>query len=572
MSSHQICALALSIGLTATAVTAACPSTVDMASSRWTLCRASAVHAAGLSGYDLSMALWEPPAVLVPFCVNGTVPGTVLTALLANGTFPGVVDPWVDDTLLTQLPDISATGASFWSYYWRVDADLGLPCPGVAHLDVRQQTYRTSYFVDGAATRTIETRGPAVGMFTRFTVDLGSAGATGGVHGLAMLVLPPDHPGIANVGQGGSHELAMDVASQYTAAWDWIVGTPDRNTGLMDAIHVATGRPLVTLRDPIGAVTDLVLPANPSQWSVATSLSLTVTVALRNTGATAVSGNLALVVPGINGGSVLSSIPVVIAPGSAWDDVTLPSVTLFNASLWWPHTQGTPALYKNASVTFTPADVSAAASSVVWSLGLRTLSNTIDPAIGARVFYVNSQRVFLMGGNYIAADQFNRRQSDAAFYAAEVRLHAAAGLNLLRLWGGSGGHGAGLAEAADEAGVMLFYEAPMSGDNNGRWAGSYDYPLDHTMYLAAVADTISSLRGHASLLLWCGGNELYPASRSPPPDIAIGLAAIVDRLDTSKRLLAYSSASNWSNFDPEFALAPSDGPYGLRDERDFYQP
>ena len=44
-----------------------------------------------------------------------------------------------------------------------------------------------------------------------------------------------------------------------------------------------------------------------------------------------------------------------------------------------------------------------------------------------------------------------------------------------------------------------------------RWAGSYDYPLDHSLLLTALADTVSLLRGHASLLLWCGGNELYPA-------------------------------------------------------------
>jgi len=111
----------------------------------------------------------------------------------------------------------------------------------------------------------------------------------------------------------------------------------------------------------------------------------------------------------------------------------------------------------------------------------------------------------------------------------------------------------------------------MSGDNNGRWAGSYDWPLDHTLYLSAMGDTISALRGHASLLLWCAGNELYSALKSPPPDIAAGLSTLVATLDPSARFLALSSASNWSDFDPAYALAPSDGPYGLRDERDWTQ-
>ena len=68
--------------------------------------------------------------------------------------------------------------------------------------------------------------------------------------------------------------------------------------------------------------------------------------------------------------------------------------------------------------------------------------------------------------------------------------------------------------------LKIMHEFWMSGDNNGRWAGSYSDPLDHQLYLAAAADTVSRLRGHPSLLFWCGGNELYPAGSSPPPDIA----------------------------------------------------
>ena len=59
----------------------------------------------------------------------------------------------------------------------------------------------------------------------------------------------------------------------------------------------------------------------------------------------------------------------------------------------------------------------------------------------------------------------------------------------------------------------------MTGDNNGRWAGSYDWPLDQAAYLANAASALRRLRPHPSLLLVGGGNELSPRAASPPPAV-----------------------------------------------------
>ena len=46
----------------------------------------------------------------------------------------------------------------------------------------------------------------------------------------------------------------QDVVSQYFAGWDWVGGTPDRNTGLLqDVVLLLTGP--VLLRDPVVATT-----------------------------------------------------------------------------------------------------------------------------------------------------------------------------------------------------------------------------------------------------------------------------------------------------------------------------
>ena len=91
------------------------------------------------------------------------------------------------------------------------------------------------------------------------------------------------------------------------------------------------------------------------------------------------------------------------------------------------------------------------------------------------------------------------------------------GLNLIRVWGGGIAERPEFFEACDRLGIMVFQEFWMTGDNNGRWAGSYDWPLDHSVYVAAVRDTMLLLRNHPSRLFYDGGNELYPTSKNPPP-------------------------------------------------------
>lgn len=91
-----------------------------------------------------------------------------------------------------------------------------------------------------------------------------------------------------------------------------------------------------------------------------------------------------------------------------------------------------------------------------------------------------------------------------------MALHRAAGLNLIRVWGGGITERRAFFEACDELGIFVMQEFWMTGDNNGRWAGSYDWPLSHAAYLANAADTLLQIRRHPSLLLFCAGNELSP--------------------------------------------------------------
>jgi hypothetical protein len=64
--------------------------------------------------------------------------------------------------------------------------------------------------------------------------------------------------------------------------------------------------------------------------------------------------------------------------------------------------------------------------------------------------------------------------------------------------------------------LQVWQEFWITGDCNGRGVPPSDpnWPLDHDLFLTCAYDTVKLLRNHASLALWCGGNE-----QIPPDDI-----------------------------------------------------
>eukprot|EP00475_Leptophrys_vorax_P043728 TRINITY_DN8511_c0_g1_i1.p1 TRINITY_DN8511_c0_g1~~TRINITY_DN8511_c0_g1_i1.p1 ORF type:complete len:724 (-),score=141.44 TRINITY_DN8511_c0_g1_i1:1227-3158(-) len=231
---------------------------------------------------------------------------------------------------------------------------------------------------------------------------------------------------------------------------------------------------------------------------------------------------------------------------------------------------GEPILY-HGTVSFIDGRAGSESDKVSWRIGFRIISTHIDAELGGRVFSINGEKIYIEGGNMIASDQFQRHNDDPTRYFDEVKIHKNAGLNTIRLWGANGGHGRSLYDAGDELGVLFVMEFWMSGDNNGRWAGSYDWPIDRALFLEAAADAVRMVRGHPSVLFYSGGNEIYPEGMSPPHEIAINLPNVVRDLDPSGRVYVPSSMSNWIDYDPEWGLCPQDGPYRIQDERLFYQ-
>lgn len=573
----------------------------------WTACRLSSLPSGPAA---LSLPSWTPPPGAQ--CVNALVPGTVLASLLRNGTFPRpddpstpMHDPYVDDWLSnSSIPDISQVGAPFYTFVYRAVLDPstlpGCANPGaraLALLSSAQLSYRAALFADGSAVPTVDGGNDAVGMFSRHDWSLGSARAwcAGATRAVAILFSPPDHPGLPSAlcalrppsfnesipcGQGGDHSLAQDLISQDLGGWDWVQGSPDRNTGPVDGLDATVAPAGVLLRDGASSVTSLTLAGAGSYGARLARGNVVLRAALRNVGGTTIAGTITFaldVSDGAGGGSLVASVRVTLPPRSDWvEAATAPFALPAGVALWWSRGLGAQHL-RAANATFVAdgAHPDEPPTALTWRAGLRTVACDVDAALGGRACAVNGLRVFVEGGNFIATDLLSRPEfRDAARCLAEVALHAAMGFNAMRLWGGHAGHPDALFDSADEQGVLVWSEFWMSGDNNGRWAGNASWPLDHALYTRAVADTARRLRRHASLLVHVGGNELFPFDASPPPDLLAAMRATLARLDASTPFVQSSMGSeehaNFTGFDPEKAFAPADGPYGVVDERSFF--
>ena len=179
--------------------------------------------------------------------------------------------------------------------------------------------------------------GAAVGMFHRwvYPLEMGLGASQNDAIAFAILVKPPDYVGKPNCGQGGDHEIAKNAAvMQYTAGWDWVRATPDRNTGLWDLVELEVLR-LARL--------------SPSQTRTCESkqhftshvppISVKVAVSTRITlvNATYASSSDIFTVKATVQETLESSMSKPF-PLVDTKDVNLPLIEMKSPKLWWPHT------------------------------------------------------------------------------------------------------------------------------------------------------------------------------------------------------------------------------------------
>jgi len=181
--------------------------------------------------------------------------------------------------------------------------------------------------------------------------------------------------------------------------------------------------------------------------------------------------------------------------------------TIDNPRLWWCNGQGEAALYTYTART--------AGHEVKGAIGLRSAKLVMSEgawdepsgfpkgrSVAPIQLELNGRRVFAKGSNWVNPDVFNGRIDDER-YETLIRFAHDANMNIFRCWGGSGINKQAFYDLCDKLGIMVWVEFPLACNC---------YP-DDPHYLSVLEQEgsaiIRSLRSHPSVVLYCGGNELF---------------------------------------------------------------
>jgi beta-mannosidase len=401
-----------------------------------------------------------------PIQAPATVPGVVHLDLLAAGLIP---DPYLD---LNEAA-VAWVGRTDWTYAstfdWHPDGAqrVDLVAEGldtVARVELNdvplgalRDMHRTHRFDVTGVLRPGDNR-----LTVAFRAPLDAAEEAAAELGDRPRVNP--HP----------YNAVRKNASSY--GWDWGPDLPSAGIWRPIALEAWTGarlagvRPLVDVRPDGTGVLDVHAAVDTLR---PTRLSVRAGVAGRSTTAP-------------------------VAEGGAIVRVEVP-----DADLWWPAGYGGQPLY---DVTVELLDGSTDGDQVLdrrtVRVGFRTVALETEPDEHGTSFAlrVNGTQVLVRGFNWIPDDAFLPRV-DRARYERRLRQGLAAGANLLRVWGGGIYETEDFYGLCDELGLLVWQDVLFACA-----AYAEEEPLAGEV-LAEVAEAVSRLSAHPSLVLWCGGNE-----------------------------------------------------------------
>lgn len=193
---------------------------------------------------------------------------------------------------------------------------------------------------------------------------------------------------------------------------------------------------------------------------------------------------------------------IELRPGE--NTVSLP-VMIDNPHLWMPNGWGEPSLYKfTASVSVDGVEVASQERQV----GLRSIRVVMEDDEHGKSFYfeVNGHPMFAKGANFIPDDALLPNVTTER-YKRILEDVKAANMNMLRVWGGGIYEDDKFYDEADRNGILIWQDFLFA---------CTTYPHDPLFLKRVEAEAeynIKRLRGHASLAMWCGNNEIYEGIR-----------------------------------------------------------
>jgi hypothetical protein len=451
------------------------------------------------------------------------VPSTVLTGLVANGVYPdpysGLNNMFIPDANDDFNKKYDLEKFSFlpndpnpWKkpYWYRTTFIVPASDNGRCfQLIFKGINYRAGVWLNG---RQIADSTHMAGMFSQYSLDVSSYIKAGEKNVLAVKIYPLDYPGLPSTEQlkalgdfypngGPTGDIGKNVTMLCSVGWDWVPPVRDRNIGIWLPVYLRTS----------GGVTigNSKITAEFADGQDTTVAKLFLGLTLYNHTNINESGKLTVRISPENfdGKSYQFTKDVAIV-GKAKNLVELNAgntteLLIDKPGIWWPNGYGKPNLYR---IRLQYTGKSGLSDDTTFIFGIRTVSSKAVDVKGSwrRDFYVNGQRVHLTGGAWVPDFMLKR---DSLRYDYELHLCRNANINLVRIWGGGVTPCDEFFEAADRYGLLVWSDFWVTGDTQGEFKGSPDWPFESDVFKKNVESTILRIRNHPSLLVWTGGNE-----------------------------------------------------------------
>lgn len=186
---------------------------------------------------------------------------------------------------------------------------------------------------------------------------------------------------------------------------------------------------------------------------------------------------------------------------------------LDNPHLWWSHDHGTPYLYTSTFILIDKHNIQL--QNIKSRIGFRKIRLVMNEgawkepkefpktqSVAPAQLELNGRAVFAKGTNWVNPEIFPGKITTER-YKELLDIVIDTNFNIVRAWGGAIVNKESFFEICDELGIMVWQDFPLACNN---------YP-DEPNYLSILhqeaTSIIKRLRKHPSVILWCGGNELF---------------------------------------------------------------
>ncbi len=451
------------------------------------------------------------------------VPSTVLTGLVANKVYP---DPYSGLNNML-IPDASdefnkkynleqfshlPNNANPWNkpYWYRTSFKVSKADNG-RHFQLifKGINYRAAVWVNGTQ---VADSTQMAGMFGEYSLDVSNLIRSGMENAVAVKIYPLDYPGLPATEQlkalgdffengGPTGDIGKNVTMLCSIGWDWIPPVRDRNMGIWLPVYLRTSGGIT--------ITDTKLVTTLPKLPDTTLASISLNLKLINHNQVDENGKLIVTISPENfkGSPVQLSKSVTITKNSSaivdLNGGNTKEFVVLNPRLWWPNGYGKPNLYR---IKMQYENSNGISDDTSFVFGIRTVSTKAIDVNGTyrRDFYVNEKRIHITGGAWVPDMMLNR---DSLRYDYEMHLCRNSNINLVRIWGGGVTPCDEFFEAADRYGLLVWSDFWITGDTQGEFKGSPEWPIEGNIFNKNVKSTILRIRNHPSLLVWTGGNE-----------------------------------------------------------------